>query len=154
MIIILGFGLIGAISEYSLYQNKEQTNYNELQEKSETAAIALANSPWSDCNFGTTHIAYSINTEKINLNVLDTSDLKKRLGVSDLNVQINLSSGNSIKFPTTAFSANNVAVIDLNVLWCNNNTRFSDMNKCITTDETSCNSPNIGRAKLTIKVGK
>ena len=153
-IIILGFGTIGAISEFNMYQNKEQTNYNELQEKAETAAITLANASWANCNFGTTEIAYSINSTKLNTNVTDSDELKERLGISDLDVQITLSgSAPPNAFPTATVNSNNIVAIDLDVLWCDNTATFSDLNACMTS-AASCLPSKVEKRILSIKVGK
>ena len=158
-IVILGFGIIASISEFNLYQNKEQTNYKELQEKAEAAAITLTNSTWSTCAFGTSEAAYSINTDKVGL--IATADaLKKRLGIADYNVQITLTEHiiktdiSPANFPKTAINSKNIVAIDLNVMWCKNGAKFSDINACMTQQLFDCTDQNIGKGTLSIKVGK
>lgn len=155
-IIILGLGMLGAASEFNMYQNKELTNYGELQEKAEAAAITLSNSTWSDCNLGATEMAYSINRDKISALSGGASEVKKRLGVSDYNIQILFDNLPLSGFPNDTGTPNskNIAGIDLNVVLCRNTVAFFDLNKCMNTNLASCFSIKINRVKLTIKVGK
>jgi len=149
-VLILGFGLVGAISEFNMYQNKERTNFAELQEKAQLTAITLANSTWADCNFGTTEVAYSINTDKLAaLPAPQSTELKKRLGISDYNAMIII--GGTQVVSDDISGSGNIASIDLNVMVCNNTATFADLNSSMNGVFTGTK---IRQSLLAVRVGK
>ena len=157
VIIIIGFGTLAAALEFNMYQNKGTTNYNILTEKSEAAAITLANATWADCNFDTARVAYSINTDKIDplIGALTEAEVKKRLGLFDTNTYILITYPDStIKNIVTdsLFGEKNISTMDLNILTCNNSATFADMNGCMTGAAACTASTKIRKATLQLAI--
>jgi len=153
VLIILGIGLLLGSFELNSYNTKEIALRAEMKEKAETAAIVLTNNIDYDCNIGTTEIAYSINTDKLNIEKTNTKKLKEKLGLQDYNINI------YIDPPLTAYVSEvlpnvNIIGIDLNVLVCTNAMTQTDLNRCISTSLATCQAPKIQLQKLTIKVAK
>ena len=160
VIIILGFGLIAAASEYTLYQNKEQTNYKILQEKAETTAITLANSDWADCGYGVasakTEAAYSINLS--NVNNLTPPD-KKNLAISGYPAKITLTKAVSGVVTTMLddglANSKNIAITEINVMWCTNAVTYAELKACMQNPiGNNCSTANIGKGTLKVMVGE
>lgn len=156
-IIILGFGMLGALSEFDMYQNKEASNYNELQEKAETAAITLANAGWANCAVGDVNLAYSINIKSDQ--TLSSDDIKNLLGLKGYaaNITVGGNSYGNVTDPTAGLQ--NVAVVDLNVLTCQtNNIPFADFKDCLNSGVNGPNcktGPNkVNKQVLHVEVGK
>ena len=154
IIVILGFGLMTAQLEFTMYQNKETTNYNELAEKAESATITLSDANWSACDINRTSLAYSIDINKINS--LNEHEIKKRIGLTDYNANITLTSPTLTKNIITEIITNkNIYSIDLNVLTCTNDANFTDLNYCLNySGAGNCNTNKIWMSTLKIKVGK
>jgi len=144
VIIIFGFGLMLALTETSSFDAKHARIEKQLQEKTEVALLLLTSSPIGQCDLNV-KLPYSINTEK--LTSLGSVALKKALLLEDNNVSISLSGGTTLinETPNTA----NIISIDLNVFVCDNSTKFSDLNTCLSST-IPCNN----LQTLTIKVGQ
>lgn len=151
IIVILGFGIMAAQLELNIYQNKEKTNDNALSERTETAAIALANSEWSACDINGTKLAYSINKDKIAL--LSENTVKERIGLTDYNAQITLVGKSPRNIMTEPITNQNIYAIDIDVLTCTKDANFADLNFCMNSLSV-CDTPNIWMSTLKIKVGK
>ncbi len=153
ILVILGVGLLLASFEINSYNTKENALRSIMKEKVETAALVLVNNIDFDCNYGGTEIAYSINTDKLNLETTNLIKLKEKLGLSDYNVNISLSTP-FVAYVTEILPNDNIIGIDLNVLTCTNAIKYADINKCISTSISSCQSTAIQLKKLSIKVAK
>ena len=154
-IILFGFGLMLMLSETSMYDSKHAMNEKQLQEKTQLALLLLTSSSIGQCDLNGTSIPYSINKSKF-ATITPTTQiaLKKLLLLEDKNVQIELSDGTApIMDP---IGTANIITMDINILVCNNSTKFSDLNNCLSAT-TSCNNlvtQKIQLQQLRIKVGQ
>jgi len=149
MILMIFFlGLILSLGELQGYERKEERIRYELESKTESALISLVNSPDYACKLDTnSYLAYSFDYSKINL--ISQDDLKKSLGLIDYNLSLILNGHIDVNH-NDAHNGTNVYAIDLNVLYCDSEVNFSDLNSCM---NGTC-SPTLSNQILKLKVSK
>ncbi|MFA5931215.1 MAG: hypothetical protein WC821_02805 [archaeon] len=147
-LIIMGFGVLASVGEFNLYNTKQKTEFSLLKERAETGIITFANSPKTSCDFNGTSLAYSINTAKIA--GITSADRKKLIALQDGNVTLSLTTTSTTQYLTDSVNYENLISFDVNVLVCDKNINYYDLNLCMTT--ASC--PNLQRGTLNLKVGK
>jgi cell division protein FtsI/penicillin-binding protein 2 len=151
IIILLGFGLIANLSELNQYNTKNQANMQTLKEKAETAAIIFTNSNEYDCNYGTTKLAYSINMTKLTAISAVPEELNKKLALQEYKLLIEIDTIPVVGSVDNFLGPKNIEVIDMNVLICDELTKFSDITK-ILRGEAGITNPH--KAAVKIMVGK
>lgn len=147
-IIILGIGVVFGLTEINFYNNQQQQVFNKMKQKTETAMIILANSPEFDCNIGTVELAYSLDANK--LQNYSPAELKNRLGLSEYLVSLIVDSNQIIN---DALNSRNIIGFDLNVAYCKNNTKITDLKLCANSTPM-CNNKDFSMKTITIKVGQ
>ncbi len=162
VIVIMAFGLLTAAAEINFYNKKQTQLYEVMKQKTQSAAIALVNSPDYDCNIRELELAYSIDLNKASK--ISESDFKNRLGLKDYNANISfrdLANGGTLLsqkiINDSITDSNNVVSIDLNIAGCVTFPRptYSDLNNCIrTTQGNFCSSSTLKIYTMTVKVAK
>lgn len=158
-LIIVALGTIAGLGEFNSYAEKQKVNYITLTQKAQTAAITLADSNWSTCDFNSINPSYSVDISKINSIILapeGAREIKKRLAITDTNAVITLSpifSGPAITILQEAISGKNSVTIDLNVMQCSGNQDFNALLQCLKNDP-SCSGATPKLSKLSVTVSK
>jgi len=148
-IVILGVGILFATAGIKNFEAKETLVQNELNEKTETALVALMGGGQYNCVMNGNVLAYSLDLSKIGASSPpNIAKLKSYTALKDYNVSLEIS-GSSL-FGEDLSNAKNIVGIDVNVLTCNSAVTFADLNKCL-TGSMACVLP---KQKATLRVGR
>jgi hypothetical protein len=151
VIIILGLGLMIGLIETSTYDSKHASNEKYFEEKTQLALMLLTSSKVGQCDLNGITLPNSINTDKINSST-DAISLKKSILLQDYNIQLKLSKEGEVIKET--LPGTRTIAIDINVLVCNKNTTFLDLNNCLSSTTICDNRPLISMQTLTLEVGE
>jgi hypothetical protein len=158
VIVIMAFGLITAAAEMNFYNKKQEQLYEIMKQKTQAAAIALANSPQYDCNIGELELSYSIDIKKIK--AISKADLKKRLGLTNYNARITLTDKDGatiLQILDEPLSGENVSTIEISVAACSESPRptYADFEGCTrTAPDADCTSTSFLQYKLIVGASK
>lgn len=156
ILIILGFGVLTSLGEFNLYNTKQKAEFSLLKEKTQTGIITLANSPNLTCDANTISLAYSIDINKLSeLTKTNSKNLKNIIALPDNNITLSITSalsGTPQYYVNEETNYENIVLIDVNVLLCNKDLNYYDLNVCMTT--TNCVRPSLWKGTLTLKVGE
>jgi len=149
MILMVFFlGLLLSLGELQGYERKEKRILYELESKTEAALISLVNSPQFSCKLDTnSFLAYSFDIKKIDL--ITNEDLKNSIGLLDYNLSLFLD-GTQVTGHEDIHSGKNIYAIDVNILYCNGEVSFTELNNCMSG---SCGDT-INKQTLKLKVSK
>ena len=129
MILMIFFlGSLLSLGELQSYERKERRITYELESKTETALITLTNSPNYSCKLDTnSFLAYSFDLNKIKNITHD--DLKKSIGLKDYNLSL-LLNNSLVQNHVDDHAGLNIYSIDVEVLFCDGNISYQDINNC------------------------
>jgi len=149
MILMIFFlGLLLSLGELQGYERKEARIRYEIASKTEAAIISLVNSPQYACEMDTnSYLAYSLDISKIN--TMSNDELKKSLGLLDYNLSL-LLDNLILSGHDDPLNGKNIYAVDLDILYCNGNISFSDLNMCM---NGTCGTV-IEKHTLKVKVSK
>lgn len=150
ILLLFGVGVLIGAAEMNMYNQKEQIIHNELVEKTILGAQVITNAQEWDCNFDNTHAAYSLNTDKFFDAANTIEKIKQKTNLVDYNIRITL--GETIAYDDVMTPKNAIAY-DLNILTCTNDTNFSMLKNCMTTN-SDCYTEFIKKETLRLMVTK
>ena len=150
VLLIFGLGILIGAAEMNMYNQKQELTQNELINKTILAAQIITNSNEWDCNFDTTHAAYSINKNKFYEPNFTIENIKQKTNLVDYNIRIVI--GEEVIYNEIQ-NQKNVIAYDLNILTCNNSTTFNMLKYCMNTG-ANCYNNDIKKEVLSLMVAK